>query len=84
MMTGNNRISLPELVMIQVGCKDEQELGKLDKWQKRYVAEQLANIDPARPALPEWNRLLKLLLGFPPESSCKAARTMLLNGLRAG
>lgn len=84
MLDVNKNISLPELVMIQMGCKDGNELGSLDKWQRRYLAELLAGLDPTRPCLCEWNRLLTLTLAIPAECSCAAARTKLLTGLRAG
>ena len=77
-------MTLMKLVMILLNCRRDDDLRKLDKWQKRYLAGKLEKLDPDFSTLEEWNRLGALTLSLPEAEDRETASERLICGLRAG
>lgn len=75
-------MSLLQLVMIQMNKKHADELARLDKYEKRYLADSLARITDLE-NLNDWNELLRAMFRIMPKKTVTEAREYILTELAA-
>ena len=76
------RVTLLELVCIQMHCDRPIHLKKLDVNQRRYLAEALEKIPVEIPTTREWNNLLHYAVREKPKKTSAEARNTLLAALK--
>lgn len=76
-------ISMLETVFLRLGCSEFSELRRLPAEKKKQIADEIEEKIGADDAvLSDYNELLHIILGEPPEENKAAARKKLLEGLR--
>ncbi|MCR5481202.1 MAG: hypothetical protein K6F52_00175 [Clostridia bacterium] len=84
MLNAYKGISLLETVFLRFGCTEFSELRRLSAEKKMQIAEEIEEkTDEKDIMLQDYNELLHIILGEPPEEDVQTARKRLLEGLRA-
>lgn len=77
-MKSQGTMKLTELVSIQMHRDSADELSKLDKWEKLYLADALTDLRSDESCLSDWNELLGIITGGKTADTVPAARNMLM------
>lgn len=81
-MEDYNKVSLLEGVFLQFGCKDFNDLRCLPTEKRQVLADKIEAISENSLSLMDYNEVLHIVAGTPPEKNKLKARAKLLATLR--
>lgn len=78
-------MELLDAILVVTKCEHAEQLKDLSPERKTWLAHSLEERVPSGLAsIEEWNELLMIFMGAPPESENKVAKKKLLDFLRSG
>jgi len=81
-MEDYKKVSLLEGIFLQFGCKDFNDLRCLPTEQRQLLADKIETISENSLSLMDYNEVLHIVAGIPPEGNKDDARAKLLATLR--